>query len=313
MRSFDDRPAPEEPRALKVRLSSRQDLRVTAKDLIHLGYTEFGCPRFGLMQTHGSSVQIVITRIAPHVGIASSGSSRHLKSPKRVENVAKRKHTAMDSDMEAPTAVESCTLDAGCDPYHHSPSYSDFAEERSSRPIENNDDQPSESPQEQRDARMTTRRSNDMILGTFPHPAPVAEGAIWRCVIHQCHCLDKCLAAVSELHIINEEEVEELTKEPCIVSALMGDKHKAFQTRSRKLLHTSVSEIHSPTRSVRAATMLPRLGIEAGMALDLMTGDEQGPPWEVNDPAQHGRATVLLDQLQLNQLVGGPECRLLSP
>ena len=54
MQSFEDRPLPEEPQAPATRASFKQDLRVTAKDLVDFGYTDLGCPRCEFMRTHGS-------------------------------------------------------------------------------------------------------------------------------------------------------------------------------------------------------------------------------------------------------------------
>ena len=73
-----------------------------------------------------------------------------------------------------------------------------------------------------------------------------------------------------------------------------------------------MSEIYSPPRATRAASLLTNLGITPGFALDLTTNDEDGCPWDFDDPHQRRKALhkVLVEKPDL--LVGSPMCVELS-
>ena len=66
-------------------------------------------------------------------------------------------------------------------------------------------------------------------------------------------------------------ELDEL----CTLSVSLGEGRAAFYKRAKEHVQAFVAEIYSPPRVTKAATALPRLGIEAGAALGIMTCDER--------------------------------------
>ena len=74
-----------------------------------------------------------------------------------------------------------------------------------------------------------------------------------------------------------------------------------------------MAEVYSFSRITRVVTLLPRLGIEPGAALDITTCDEHGRPWGFSDPAMRSKAEQLVDDTEPDLLVGSPECVAFSP
>ena len=80
----------------------------------------------------------------------------------------------------------------------------------------------------------------------------------------------------------------------------------------RDYIKASVAEIYSPPRVTKAATVLPRLGIEPGAALDITTCDERGVPWDFTKEEMKRKAEKLLDETKPDLLVGSPMCTKFS-
>ena len=88
------------------------------------------------------------------------------------------------------------------------------------------------------------------------------------------------VGALLSLDRAEEEDFLDELKELCELSEVLGDSEEAFRERARDYIKASVAEIYSPPRVTKAATVLPRLGIEPGAALDITTCDERGVPWD---------------------------------
>ena len=88
------------------------------------------------------------------------------------------------------------------------------------------------------------------------------------------------VGALLSLDGVEEEDFLDELKELCELSETLGDSEEAFRDRARDYINASVAEIYSPPRVAKAATVLPRLGIELGAALDITTCDERGVPWD---------------------------------
>ena len=73
-----------------------------------------------------------------------------------------------------------------------------------------------------------------------------------------------------------------------------------------------VSEIYSPPRVTDAARRNPSLGIRPGFALDLTTSDDEGRPWDFDDPSQRAKAKALVLEKKPQLLIGSPMCTAFS-
>ena len=67
----------------------------------------------------------------------------------------------------------------------------------------------------------------------------------------------------------------------------------------------TVAEIYSPPR---ITALLPGYGLYPGVAMDITTNDEDGRPWDFNDPRQRQRARDRLRADRPLVLVGSPMC-----
>ena len=70
-----------------------------------------------------------------------------------------------------------------------------------------------------------------------------------------------------------------------------------------------VSEVYSPPR---VCTRAPRFGLRPGYAMDLLTTDEQGRPWNFDDMAVRARAIRALKRQRPKLLIGSPMCTFFS-
>jgi hypothetical protein len=70
-----------------------------------------------------------------------------------------------------------------------------------------------------------------------------------------------------------------------------------------------VSEIYSPPRVVALAK---RYGLREGFSLDLTTQDENGNPWDFEDPEQRAKAKALVLETKPWLLIGSPPCTFFS-
>ena len=77
------------------------------------------------------------------------------------------------------------------------------------------------------------------------------------------------VGALLSLDKDEEEDFVDELEELCELSETLGDSKEAFRGRARDCIKASVAEIYSPPRVTKAATVLPRLGIEPGAALDI--------------------------------------------
>ena len=73
-----------------------------------------------------------------------------------------------------------------------------------------------------------------------------------------------------------------------------------------------VSEIYSPPRVTAAATINPDVGVGAGFAMDLTTKDENGQPWDFDDPRQRRRAIDKINAEKPFVVIGSPMCTAFS-
>ena len=71
----------------------------------------------------------------------------------------------------------------------------------------------------------------------------------------------------------------------------------------------TVCEIYSPPRVEPVAR---KKGFAPGHSLDLTTCDEEGRPWDFDDPDCRRRAEILLDQVKPTLLIGSPMCTYFS-
>ena len=70
-----------------------------------------------------------------------------------------------------------------------------------------------------------------------------------------------------------------------------------------------IGEVYSPPR---IAPVGARRGLGPGWSLDLTTKDEQGRPWDFDDPACRRRAKVLIETTKPTMLIGSPMCTWFS-
>jgi hypothetical protein len=83
----------------------------------------------------------------------------------------------------------------------------------------------------------------------------------------------------------------------------LGHSGRKFRREATNRLRATVSEIYSAPRVT---------GIVPGVALDLTTTNNEGEPWDFNDPARRMEAEKLLDEQQPQLLIGSPMCTAFS-
>ena len=66
----------------------------------------------------------------------------------------------------------------------------------------------------------------------------------------------------------------------------LGHSGRKFRREATNRLRATVSEIYSAPRVTAAAARNPRLGIVPGVALDPTMTNNEGKPWDFNDPAR---------------------------
>ena len=92
----------------------------------------------------------------------------------------------------------------------------------------------------------------------------------------------------------------------------LGANGRAYRREATKRLRAIVSEIYSAPRVTAMAKRRSRLGVIPGIALDLTVHDEDGKPWDFNDPQQRRNAEQLLDEQRPLLLIGTPMCTAFS-
>ena len=79
------------------------------------------------------------------------------------------------------------------------------------------------------------------------------------------------------------------------MASTMGDPH--------------VAQIYSPPR---VTSLAEKFGLKAGFALDLTVNNDQGVPWNFDDPEMRKEAKRLVETLRPVLLIGSPMCRAFS-
>ena len=118
------------------------------------------------------------------------------------------------------------------------------------------------------------------------------------------------LAVIAKSH---RNEVREWHREVVNTVNAMGQTGRKFRREATKRTRAIVSEIYSASRVTDAARRHARFGIIPGLEMDLTGVDEDdGKPWDFNDPTQRSKAEQLLDQQKPLLRVGSPMCTAFS-
>ena len=92
----------------------------------------------------------------------------------------------------------------------------------------------------------------------------------------------------------------------CLISA-MGGNGRNYRREATQRLRAVVAKVYSVHRVIEAAKRHPRWGLLPGLALDLTGHDNEGMPWEFNDPDQRKKADGLMDvQEPILLIIGSP-------
>ena len=110
----------------------------------------------------------------------------------------------------------------------------------------------------------------------------------------------------------DRDEAERTQKDIIATIDLIGGCRQKFRRERRARMKAIVSEIYSAPRVTALARRRRKYGIEPGVALDLTSCDDQGRPWDFNDPEQRQRAEQLLAEQQPEFLIGSPMCTAFS-
>ena len=110
----------------------------------------------------------------------------------------------------------------------------------------------------------------------------------------------------------DRDEAEQTQKDIIATIDLIGGCRQKFRRERRARIKAIVSEIYSAPRVTALARRRRKYGIEPGVALDLTSCDDQGRPWDFNDPGQRQRAEQLLAEQQPEFLIGSPMCTAFS-
>ena len=106
---------------------------------------------------------------------------------------------------------------------------------------------------------------------------------------------------MSPLTTVEEEYVNLL--------GMLGTQTNAFKRENRKAYNRIVSEIYSPPRVTRMASMLPSLKLLPGYAMDITTEDpDDRQPWDFDCAAKRDKARRLLREQKPLFLIGSPMC-----
>ena len=92
----------------------------------------------------------------------------------------------------------------------------------------------------------------------------------------------------------------------------MGQDGRKYRREAMQCLRAVVAEVYSAPRVTAAARRHSRLGMLPGLALDLTGVDEEGVPWDFNDPKQRKKAEALIDFQEPALLIGPPMCTTFS-
>ena len=93
---------------------------------------------------------------------------------------------------------------------------------------------------------------------------------------------------------------------------MLGGSVRSYRRERSQQARAIVSEIYSGPRVTALARRRRKYGVEAGVALDLTTTDDQGKPWDFNDLRRRLRAGRLLDEQRPTLLIGSPMCTAFS-
>ena len=90
---------------------------------------------------------------------------------------------------------------------------------------------------------------------------------------------------------------------------MLGTHTGAFKRETRKAFNRTVSEIYSPPRVTRMASLLPSLKLLPGYAFDITQNDpDDGMPWDFDIAEKRAKAQRLLNEQRPLFLVGSPMC-----
>ena len=76
----------------------------------------------------------------------------------------------------------------------------------------------------------------------------------------------------------------------------LGQPTRKYRWEATRRVRATVSEVHSAPRGTAFAIRHKGPGIDAGLALDLTTTDEEGSAWNFSSASQRDMAEKLLDE-----------------
>ena len=117
--------------------------------------------------------------------------------------------------------------------------------------------------------------------------------------------LRAALAVYTQQYLRAAAKVYDDTKIP--ITAVSQDGRK-YRREATKHLRAVVSEVYSAPRVTEAAQRHPRPGLSPGLALDLTVRDDDGRPWDFNDPEQRRQAEKLIDEKNPLIFISSPMC-----
>ena len=122
--------------------------------------------------------------------------------------------------------------------------------------------------------------------------------------------IQEIMAVAIEADVVRE--IKRDWKEIIDVVESLGGCSKRYGRKKRQQLKAIVSEIYSPPRVTAAIKLLPELRLIPGFAFDVTTMDEEGRPWDFDDPRQRARARERILREKPMLLIGSPMCTAFS-
>ena len=122
--------------------------------------------------------------------------------------------------------------------------------------------------------------------------------------------IQEMMAVAVEADVIRE--IQRDWKEIVNVVESLGGCSRRYGREKRQQLKAIVSEIYSPPRVTAAIKLLPEFNLIPGFAFDITTMDENGRPWDFNDPIQRARARERVLREKPMLLIGSPMCTAFS-
>ena len=122
--------------------------------------------------------------------------------------------------------------------------------------------------------------------------------------------IQEIMAVAMEADVVRE--IKRDWKEIISVVESLGGCSKRYGREKRQQLKAIVSEIYSPPRVTAAIKLLPELRLIPGFAFDVTTVDEEGKPWDFDDPGQRAKARERILREKPMLLIGSPMCTAFS-